>query len=142
LLFGILAGPVPEAAAGHKWLDPDALLGKLLYPVISLSVAVILFEGGLTLNIAELRQVGRVLRNLVTLGAAVTWVTTTLAARLFVGLPWPLAILLGAILVVTGPTVIGPLLRHIKPVGQVGPVLKWEGIVIDPIGATLALLVF
>jgi NhaP-type Na+/H+ or K+/H+ antiporter len=144
LLFGILAGPVPEAwgPGRHKLLDPDFLFGRGLYPVISLSVAVILFEGGLTLNLSELRQVGRVLRNLVTIGAAVTWVVTTAAARLILGLPWPLALLLGAILVVTGPTVIGPLLRHVKPVGQVGPILKWEGIVIDPIGATMALLVF
>ena len=112
LLFGMLAGPVPEAVLGHKLLDPDLLLGKMLYPVISLSVAIILFEGGLTLNVAELKQVGRVLRNLVTVGALVTWVCTTLAAGLILGFPWPLAVLLGAILVVTGPTVIGPLLRR------------------------------
>src|SRR3954451_12111592 len=110
LLCGLLVGPVPEVLGhpfgpGHKLLDPDFLLGRGLYPVISLSVAVILFEGGLTLTLAELRQVGRVLRNLVTIVAAVTWMVTTVAARFILGLPWPLAVLLGAILVVTGPTV-------------------------------------
>jgi NhaP-type Na+/H+ or K+/H+ antiporter len=139
---GLLVGPAAQGMLGHKLLDPEHLLGPLLYPLVSLSVAVILFEGGLTLNVRELREVGGVLRNLVTIGAAATWVTTTLAARYVLGFAWPPALLLGAILVVTGPTVIGPLLRHVRPVGPVGAVLKWEGIVIDPVGATLALLVF
>ena len=71
-----------------------------------------------------------------------TWGLTAVAARQILGMPGSVALLLGAILVVTGPTVIGPLLRHIRPTGRVGPVAKWEGIVIDPIGATLAVLVY
>ena len=102
----------------------------------------VLFEGGLSLRLADLQASGAVIRNLVTVGAAVTWVVGAVAARLLLGLDWPLAILLGAILVVTGPTVIGPLLRHVRPSGSVGPILMWEGIVIDPIGAILAVLVF
>lgn len=105
-------------------------------------MAIILFEGGLNLKIAELRRSGSVVRNLVTVGVAVTWLVGTAAAYFVLGLDFELAVLLGAILVVTGPTVILPLLRYLRPGGQVGPVLKWEGIVIDPIGAILAVLVF
>lgn len=136
LAVGFLAGPV------FGWLDPDAILGDLLMPVVSLSVALILFEGGLTLDLRELRSVGRAVWNLVSIGAAVTWVATSLAAWMLLGWDLPLAVLFGAILVVTGPTVIMPLLRHLQPNRQVASVLKWEGIVIDPIGALLALMVF
>ncbi|MEE8204867.1 MAG: sodium:proton antiporter, partial [Dehalococcoidales bacterium] len=136
LIVGFIAGPVTG------FLNPDALLGDLLLPVVSLSVAIILFEGGLNLKIAELRRSGSVVRNLVTVGVAVTWLVGTAAAYFVLGLDFELAVLLGAILVVTGPTVILPLLRYLRPGGQVGPVLKWEGIVIDPIGAILAVLVF
>lgn len=136
LVGGIVAGPV----TGH--LDPDALFGPLLLPLISLSVAVILFEGGLSLNLRELREIGGVVRNLVTVGVLLTWVISGLAAYLLLGIDAPLSILLGAILVVTGPTVIGPLLRHIRPEARVGNTIKWEGILNDPIGAILAVLVF
>jgi len=136
LVAGFVAGP----ATGL--VDPDGLLGDLLLPVVSLSVALILYEGGLTLKLSELGQIGAVLRNLVTVGLAVTWVVSALAARLLFDMDWSLCVLLGAILTVTGPTVIVPLLRHIRPTGPVGAVLKWEGIVIDPIGALLAVLVF
>ena len=136
LAVGFVAGPVTG------WLDPDAILGDLLMPVVSLSVALILFEGGLTLEIRELRSVGRAVWNLVSIGALVTWVLTTIAAWIFLGWSVPLSLLFGAILVVTGPTVIMPLLRHLQPNKQVSSVLKWEGIVIDPIGALLALMVF
>jgi NhaP-type Na+/H+ or K+/H+ antiporter len=142
LAFGLLAGPISQMTAGRKLLDPDVIFGELIYPIVSLSVAVVLFEGSLTLNIAELRDVGASVRNLVTIGALITWSITTLAAGLILQMPWRLSVLLGAILSVTGPTVIGPLLRQIQPTGRVGPTLKWEGIVIDPLGAVLALLVF
>ena len=147
LLFGFLAGPVAWYAS-DRWLgrpvylDPDAVFGDLLLPLVSLSVALILFEGGLSLTLREVARVGGVVRNLVSLGALVTWVTAGAAAHWIVGLDLRLAVLFGAILTVTGPTVIGPLLRHVRPAGPVGPVLKWEGIVIDPIGAMLAVLVF
>ncbi|MFQ5655668.1 MAG: cation:proton antiporter, partial [Planctomycetota bacterium] len=136
LLFGIVAGPVLGL------LHPDRLLGPLLLPVVLLSVALILYEGGLSLRLRELRQVGSVVRNLVTLGTLVTGLGGALAAYLLFDLAAPLAALVGAIFVVTGPTVVGPLLRHVRPSGAVGPILKWEGIVTDPLGAMLAVLIF
>ena len=136
LIVGFVAGPVVG------FVNPDELLGDLLFPVVSLSVAIILFEGGLSLDVAELRIIGKVVRNLVSIGALVTWILAGVLAYAALGLSLPLAALLGAILVVTGPTVIGPLLRHIQPDGKIGSTVKWEGIANDPIGAILAVLVF
>lgn len=136
LLAGLAGGPL------MGWVEPDHLLGELLMPFVSISVGLILFEGGLTLKLSEWHAVGKVVRNLVTIGALVTWVGATLAARWCLGWEWGLATLLGAILVVTGPTVILPLLRQVQPTRNVASALKWEGILIDPIGALLALLVF
>ncbi len=136
LLFGILAGPVSGLA------QPAEMLGNLLYPLVSLAVALILFEGGLSLSVKEFRAVGGIVARLVTLGMLVTWGLTLLAARWLLGLDWPMSILLGAVLVVSGPTVVVPMLHHIRPTGVSGPALKWEGIVIDPVGAVLAVLVF
>lgn len=142
LLVGFLAGPVPDWFGYQRLIDPDNLFHDLLLPIVSMSVAVILFEGGLSLELRDITSAGHVIRNLVTVGACVTWAVGAVAARFVVGLSWPLSVLLGEILVVTGPTVIGPLLRYVKPTGRTGPILKWEGIVIDPIGAMLAVLVF
>ncbi|MCE2503996.1 MAG: sodium:proton antiporter [Chlorobi bacterium] len=136
LVFGFLAGPV------FGIIEPNAILGDLLFPVVSVSVAIILFEGGLTLRFSELSEIGKVVRNLVTIGALITWIGTSIAAHLIFELHVGIAILLGAILVVSGPTVVMPLLRHVRPSRRVGSILKWEGIVIDPIGALLAVLVF
>lgn len=136
LLSGILAGPV------FGFLDPDVLMGDLLTPFISVSVAIILFEGGLSLRFSELKDTGGTIGNLVSIGVILTWVITSFSAFYIFEFGWELSILLGAILVVTGPTVIIPLLRQVRPAGQVGSILKWEGIVIDPIGAMLAVLVF
>jgi NhaP-type Na+/H+ or K+/H+ antiporter len=133
---GLVVGP----ATGL--LDPDELFGDLLFPVVSLSVGIILFEGSLRLGVRELRAAGRVSLSLVTVGAAVSAVLTTALALVVLGRPANAAALLGAILVVTGPTVIGPLLRHVRPRGRVGPILQTEGILIDPLGAVLALVVF
>ena len=143
LLAGLGAGPIERLISGHALLDPDVTFGQdVLFPAVSLSVAIILFEGGMSLRFAELRQTTRDVRNLVTIGAAVTWVLTTTAAFLLLGLPIGVSALLGAILVVSGPTVVVPMLRHIRPTRRVGSVVKWEGIVNDPIGAVLAVLVF
>lgn len=121
----------------------DASVGpKLLFPVVTLSVAIILFEGGLTLRFRELRESGPGVLRLVTVGAAVSWLLSGLAAWWLLGFEPAVAALLGAILVVTGPTVVGPMLRQIRPKRRVGSIVKWEGIVIDPIGAVLAVLVF
>jgi len=136
LLFGFVLGPVTG------WLNPDLLFGEVLFPLVSVSVAIILFEGGLSLRFSDLRGVGGVIKNLVTQGVALTWAMTSAAVFFILKVELSLALLLGAILVVTGPTVIGPLMRHMKPKGEVGSILKWEGIMIDPIGAMLAVLVF
>lgn len=137
LLFaGIIAGPLTGA------LDSDALFGELLFPFISLSVAVILFEGSLTLRFHQIAGLGRVVRNLISFGVLASWLITAAATRLVFDFPWSLALLFGAITSVTGPTVIVPMLRTVKPTAAVSNILRWEGIVIDPIGATLAVLVY
>lgn len=136
LLAGIVAGPVAS------WLDADQLFGELLLPFISLSVAVILFEGSLTLQFHQIRGLERVVRNMVSVGVLVSWLAITLTARWVAGLSWELAFLFGAVTLVTGPTVITPLLRTVRPVQSVAHILRWEGIVVDPIGALLAVLVF
>lgn len=136
LALGLIAGPLTGL------LDPDALMGDLLFPFVNISVAVILYEGGLSLRWRELKFMGKPVRNLVTVGVFVTWWLTALAAWFLTSLSLQLSVLLGAVLVVTGPTVIGPLLRHIRPTEKVGSAVKWEGILSDPIGAVLAVLVF
>ena len=143
LLAGFVAGPLSGLVRQDgKWLAPDNLFGDILFPIVSLSVAIILFEGGLTLKLGEFKIVGRVVRNLVTIGVLVTWLVCGTAAHYVLGFDWPMSLLLGAMLTVTGPTVIGPLLRQVRPAGTTGTVLKWEGILIDPVGAVLAVLVF
>lgn len=132
----MLAGPVTG------WIEPDALLGDLLFPLVGVSVGIILAEGGLSLRFSELKTTGHVVRNLVSIGALITWAIAAAAAHWLLGFDLPLALLLGAILVVSGPTVVGPLLREVRPTSRVSAILKWEGIVIDPVGATLTLLVF
>lgn len=141
LAFGFVAGPGSEMVTGDRLLDPDVVFGDLLLPLVGICVGLILYEGGLTLRAREIKGVGGVVAILNSVGAGVTWAVAALGAYYVLGLPVQLAVLLGAILIVTGPTVVGPLLQHIRPVGQVGPILKWEGIVIDPIGAISAVLV-
>ena len=138
LVAGLVAGPMTG------WLQSDALFGKLLFPMVSLAVSVILYEGGMNLRYRELRKqkIFGIFLRIGTIGAFVSWVISALAAHYIIGFRWPVASLLGAILVVTGPTVIGPMLRHLRLRGRVGSLLKWEGIVVDPLGAILALLVF
>jgi NhaP-type Na+/H+ or K+/H+ antiporter len=136
LLGGIVAGPV----AG--WLQPTELFGDLLYPFVSLGVAVILFEGALTLKFSDIAGLERVVRRMVTTGTLLTWAALALAARWLAGFSWEMAALFGGILVVTGPTVIVPMLRTVRPTERIANILRWEGIVIDPVGALLAVLVF
>ncbi len=136
LLSGFLLGPV------FGVIDPDHLFGETLFPIVSMAVGLILFEGGLTLKIKELPANGRVIFRLISVGAIATWVVAAAGARYILGFEWPIAVLAGAILIVTGPTVVGPLLRQIRPQGRAGTILKWEGILIDPVGAVLAVLVF
>jgi len=136
LVTGLLLGPTLGL------LDPDALLGDLLFPFVSLSVALILFEGSLTLRFDEIRGLERVVRNMVSIGMLTTWAIIGAASHFLVGFSWELALLFGAIMVVTGPTVIMPMLRTVRPTAHVASILRWEGIVIDPLGALLAVLVF
>ena len=144
LLFGVALGYfvqpdgyLQEITDGGEFAGP-----RLLFPIVSLSVAVIMFEGGLSLKLGELREAGTAALRLCTAGALITFAGATVAAHYCLDFDWRLAFLLGAILVVTGPTVIGPLLRQVRPSRRVASTLKWEGIVIDPIGAVLAVLVF
>ena len=150
LAFGVALGHfvdpdmlLAEIAAGEASTKTDRSIGpRLLFPIVSISVAVILFEGGLTLRLIELKEVGGALLRLCTIGVLVSWICTGFAAYWLLDLTASMAALIGAILVVTGPTVIAPLLRHVKPRRRIGSIAKWEGIVIDPIGAILAVLVF
>ena len=136
LAGGIAAGPM------LGFLDPATVFGDLLFPVVSPAVAIILFEGSLTLRYDEIRGHGRMVRNLVPIGALVTCAIGTLAARWALAVPWEVALLFGAISIVTGPTVIAPLLRSVRPEAKLANILRWEGIIIDPVGALLAVLVF
>ncbi|WP_020677852.1 cation:proton antiporter [Geopsychrobacter electrodiphilus] len=136
LLVGILSGPILDI------FKPQELFGDLFFPFISLSVAIILFEGSLTLKFSEIRGLQQVVRNMVSIGMLVTWMITALVTRFALDLSWQVAFLFGAITVVTGPTVIVPMLRTVRPTAAVSNILRWEGIVIDPIGASLAVLVY
>jgi NhaP-type Na+/H+ or K+/H+ antiporter len=101
-----------------------------------------LFEGGLSLRFSEIRDTGKVVLRLVSIGLGITAVLTTLAARYFLNLSWEISLIIGALLTVSGPTVIVPLIRQVRPTKRIGSLIKWEGIVNDPIGAVLAALVF
>lgn len=136
LIVGIIVGPV------FQLLDPDTLFGDLLFPIVSLSVAVILFEGSLTLKFEDIRGHGKTVRNLITIGALVTWIIIAFSTHYLIGFPFELAFLFGAVVIVTGPTVIIPILRTVRPNAKIANVLRWEGITIDPLGALLAVLVF
>lgn len=134
LLAGILAGPV----AGI--IRPERDFGAILDPAISIAVAIILFVGGLNLNFRELKHAEGAVTRLVLIGVPIAWVLGALACYYVAGLVWPVAILFAGILVVTGPTVVLPLLRQLKIGPRPRAILKWEAIVNDPIGALLAVV--
>ncbi|OAG28393.1 cation:proton antiporter [Thermodesulfatator autotrophicus] len=136
LVAGLFLGPFTG------FLNPDALLGNFLAPIVSASIAIILFEGSLRLKVKDIKAKASVVINLVSIGAVITWVLTSLLVYLLLGLPLDLAFLVGAILIVSGPTVVAPLLCHTRPKKPLGPILKWESILIDPLGAIAAVLVF
>ncbi|MBE0439432.1 MAG: sodium:proton antiporter [Gammaproteobacteria bacterium] len=140
ILFLLVAGIVIGPLMG--WLNPEQLFGDLLFPFVSLSVAIILFEGALTLKFEEIRGLQTVVRNMLTIGVASTWAAITLGTHYIIGFAWDLSLLFGALMVVTGPTVIVPMLRTVRPNAKIANILRWEGIVIDPLGAILAVLVF
>lgn len=122
--------------------DAEQILGRdVLFDGITLTVGIILFEGSMSLRIKDVRDLGRPVIRLCTVTVLIAWALITLSA-LAIGYAIQVALLVGAILVVTGPTVIGPILRQLRPTKRVSSLLRWEGIVVDPIGAVLALLVF
>jgi NhaP-type Na+/H+ or K+/H+ antiporter len=138
LPVGFLAGIATDD------VHPDALLGALYQPFVSLAVGVILFEAGLRLSVGEVaRDIRRIVGRLVTVGVVVTWAGVTIAvALLFDGLGDLVPLLIGAVLVVSGPTVVLPLLSFVRPAGKVRSLLMWEGVLVDPVGALLGVLVF
>ncbi|MEO7063691.1 MAG: sodium:proton antiporter [Dokdonella sp.] len=136
LLIGLVLGP------GLGWLNPETALGPFLFPFISLGVAIILFEGSLTLRFDELAGVGGTVLRLVSVGALLTLVILAAAGHWIAGLPWPMAALFGALTCVTGPTVVVPMLRSVRPNSRIANVLRWEGIIIDPLGALFAVLIY
>ncbi|MBB4665022.1 cation:proton antiporter [Conexibacter arvalis] len=137
LAVGVVAGDVTGL------VDPDALLGPALDDAISIAVGIILFEGALGLRREELRgNVRAVSARLVTIGALITWLGSWLAVELLFDVPHAIALLVGAIVIVSGPTVVLPMLDFIRPARSVRSILKWEGIVVDPVGAITAVVVF
>lgn len=151
ILIGLLVGPIAAeflSEDGEKWIEPiwngekGLFPGESLYYFVSLAISIILFEGGLTLKRNEIKNVGPVITKLITVGSLITFFGAGLAAHLLFGLSWELSFLFSGLIIVTGPTVITPILRNIPLKKDISAVLKWEGILIDPIGALVAVLVF
>jgi len=150
ILIGLLFGPLSTLFTedGSKLLEPiwngtkGLFPGNGLYYFVSLSISIILFEGGLTLKRDEILNVGPVILKLITLAVIITFFGAGFAAHYFIGLSWELSFLFSALIIVTGPTVISPILRNIPLKKDLATILKWEGILIDPIGALFAVLVF
>ncbi|MEO0882940.1 MAG: sodium:proton antiporter [Pseudomonadota bacterium] len=141
-LAGLIVGPLWTVITGNPLLSPDEEFGDLLRPIVSLAVAVILFEGGLVLKFDNLKDAGPAVRRMVFVGGPLAWGLGALAAHFAAGLDWASSIVFAGVMVVTGPTVIMPLLRQSKLSGRTGAALKWEGIVNDPIGALFAVAAF
>lgn len=151
ILIGLLVGPFAAeylSQDGTKWIQPiwdgekGLFPGESLFYFVSLAISVVLFEGGLTLRIKEIKNVGPVITKLIMIGSTVTFFGAAVAAHFIFYLSWEMCFLFSALIIVTGPTVITPILRHIPLKQDVSAVLKWEGILIDPIGALVAVLVF
>jgi NhaP-type Na+/H+ or K+/H+ antiporter len=151
ILIGLLVGPIAAeflSEDGSKWIEPiwngtkGLFPGDGLYYFVSLAISIILFEGGLTLKRDEIKNVGPVITKLITVGSAVTFFGAGVLAHYLFDLSWELSFLFSGLIIVTGPTVITPILRNIPLKKDVSAVLKWEGILIDPIGALVAVLVF
>ena len=151
LLIGLLVGPIAAeylSEDGEKWIEPiwngekGLFPGDGLYYFVSLAISIILFEGGLTLKRSEIKNVGPVITKLITLGSAITFFGAGVVAHYIFDLGWELSFLFSGLIIVTGPTVITPILRNIPLKKDISTVLKWEGILIDPIGALVAVLVF
>ncbi len=151
ILIGLLVGPIAAeflSENGEKWIEPTwngeagLFAGDSLFYFVSLAISIILFEGGLTLKISEINNVGPAISKLITLGSMVTFFGAAVAAHFTFDLSWEISFLFSSLIIVTGPTVITPILRNIPLRKDLSAVLKWEGILIDPIGALVAVLVF
>lgn len=152
ILIGLFVGPLSTlwTADGEKLLEPlydsetqkGIFPGQYLFYFVSLAIGIILFEGGLTLKQKEIRGVGPTIVRLITVGSLVTFIGGGLAAHFIMGLSWSISFLFSALIIVTGPTVIAPILQNVPLNRNVSTVLKWEGILIDPIGALSAVIVF
>ncbi len=150
ILTGLFVGPISTliTADGSKWIEPvwnghaGLFPGERLFNFVSLAISLILFEGGMTLKKDEIKNIGPVIYKLITLGSLVTMTTAGVAAHYIMGLSWPISFLFSALIIVTGPTVITPILRNLAIKKDLSTVLKWEGILIDPIGALAAVLVY
>ena len=136
LVAGIVIGPVLGV------FDPQRDIGPLMGPIISIAVAIILFEGGLTLNFHRLNDAAVGVRRLVFIGAPLGWLTSALALHYAAGLSWQSSAVFGGIMIVTGPTVIAPLLRTARLSKRPAALLQWEAIINDPIGALAAVLAY
>lgn len=150
ILIGLFVGPVSTLFSydGTKWLEPiwngeEGLFpGESLFYFVSLAIGVILFEGGLTLRRNDVLNIGPVIIKLISIAVVITFVGAGLAAHFIFGLSWQISFLFASLVIVTGPTVIAPILRHIPLKKDISSILRWEGILIDPIGALVAVLVF
>lgn len=151
ILIGLLVGPIAAeflSEDGAKWIEPQwngsegLFPGESLFYFVSLAISIILFEGGLTLRTGEIKNVGPAITKLITIGSLVTFFGGAIAAHYVFYLSWQISFLFSSLIIVTGPTVITPILRNIPLKKDVSAVLKWEGILIDPIGALVAVLVF
>ncbi|MEM5565695.1 sodium:proton antiporter [Psychroserpens sp. AS72] len=151
ILIGLLVGPIAAeflSEDGTKWIEPiwngeEGLFpGQSLFYFVSLAISIILFEGGLTLKMSEVKNVGPVITKLISLGSIVTFFGAAVAAHFTFDLSWEISFLFSGLIIVTGPTVITPILRNVPLKKDISAVLKWEGILIDPIGALVAVLVF
>lgn len=150
ILIGLFVGPFSTLLSddGTKWIEPiwngveGFFPGESLYYFVSLAISIILFEGGLTLKRSEIRNIGPVITKLITIGSLVTFIGAGAAAYFIFGLSLKISFLFSGLIIVTGPTVISPILRNIPLKKDVSSVLKWEGILIDPIGALVAVLVY
>ncbi|MDA3947344.1 MAG: sodium:proton antiporter [Helicobacteraceae bacterium] len=140
LILLIIAGFIMGPLTG--WINPKEDFGDMLHPIVSLSVAIILFEGGLNLKWHEFKQNAQVINRLITWNVAATFSLGAIGSYYLVGLSMPVALIFGAIIIVTGPTVIVPLLKQANLNRRPAALLRWEGIINDPVGALLVVLIY
>lgn len=145
IIIGLLVGPVATyLTPDHtKLINTDHIFqGHLLFDFVSLAVGIILFEGGLTLKYREVKKLGSAILKIILIGSLITLAGATWAVHHFMDIEWKIALLFGSLVIVTGPTVIRPILNNVRPNQNISTVLKWEGVLIDPLGAFIAILIY